>query len=331
VAANDLRLSLSLAETVPAFSWSCRIEDLQNPQNWRASPLAWVVDGETAHGQGVSMTGSIETVQRDARAVSLLQASLAADRQGNRVQVAHVAFATISPVLVAFFQRTYGAESQVPDLIGIAAAAISWSFLYRQEVWTERGSRLRSAFERMVFGMPDWSRPRIPPQLVVRALARKWADAHPYDAASRGAWFVVRRPRDHWTSVREAQQETLRYGADLRLLWAIALASFLSVVVFCLALGAVQSSETRSEAMWNIVVSVFPLTSVAAMAARSLGYRKERLRLLGRLQAADAAGVDGRLLALVAQERMDTLRRRRVLIPNWFYEMTRGLVTKMAK
>lgn len=292
--------------------------------------------GDTRSGATIPPSArrrSVTENQSHPDAVALLAASLALD---GRAQAAHTTYFAVA-ALGSVAASAVGARLQDAPVVlagapGLVVATVVGVVLTRHRHWLALGEALRERYERRVFEFPDWTS-RSPDvagrdldigRTAAEYLAR---DGHRRDVLAR--WFTVDPARSFDRQVLQAQYESVVTGSVARRLWSLFLAFVVLLATIAITILSWVSWPPTLPEVSAWITALLPLGAAAVTAARSWLFARDRHRLADEVaMLLTDPGPDPRVMTLLVEERLVALRRRRTLVPAWFFRTAYGAIRR---
>jgi hypothetical protein len=277
---------------------------------------------------------SLADNQTRPEAVALLGASLQCDHRAETAQSVYFGVAAAGSVAASAVSGRLADEPLVvASLPGVVVAAMVALVVGRHRRWLEDGRILRERYERFVFDFPPWTARPSDPGRREPAVDRLAADHLARDGRRRDSlaqWFAVDRAVPFDRQVLTAQYESIVTGSLTRQLWGV----FLGFVVFLVVVAATILSwvtwppDAAQFSGW--ITALLPLSAVAITAVRAYRFGRDRQDLADEVGEALRTPVpDLRVMTLLVEERLAALRRRRVLVPDWFFRVVYPAIRKV--
>lgn len=240
-----------------------------------------------------------------------LQASLHCDRQSRRWDLAAI-LATVAAALIPALKL----DESLSAGIQYAFTALVAALFARKSVWLERGRLLRNAFEYRAYGL------NMPyPAYVDDAQISEWDAKYRRRPTNERTtdWFEA-TPTGPPEDVRDAQLSSLGFGTKTRIIWAVSLIVLsLSLVVIYLRLSPKLAFADALSAL-SLAALIATVTMMAKISHTAFQHSRSRKSLTREIQQ---YGGDYAEVAATFQERINSVRSSRVIVPNLIYKLVR--------
>ena len=265
---------------------------------------------------------NVASRQTEPCAQRYLQASLYCDRHSSLWDAAAVLTAVFAPI-----GQKLIVEQWLKTLLQFALAAVVGFFLWRRTRWNEFGRELRNEFEYIAYALTK------PYACSLYDESKIWQERFNNRQAKQPAhsrqdttkWFFEKDvpPAHYLKQIQAAQLESLKFGRNTRLLWT-AIIGVACVWIISAYTWIERSGLFRSATITLGTVAVIATVSqVGKIALNSFAHARARDKLREQVKAHNPLPDGSPLSAAIFQERINALRKSRVIVPNFVYRIAK--------